>query len=85
MITLTLGKDRFVWDGSKGPNVGLASISAGTHPVERIPNPLDENKCDWLVIRGTKVGAPILWLEHLRDTADPLDERQRVTIENHSP
>ena len=32
-------------------------IPAGTHEVERIPNPSYDNGTFWLVLKGTKIGA----------------------------
>jgi len=44
-------------DATDPKNVVHKKIPAGTHEVERIPNPCHNNNTFWLVLVGTKVGA----------------------------
>ncbi len=37
---------------------GEAMIFAGTHAVERIPNPRSTNGISWIVMKGTRIGMP---------------------------
>ena len=76
LMTMTLKKEWQVADASQ-PSYVPANIPAGTHEVERVPNPYG-NEGDWLVLKGTKIGAKEeFWRKH---SAFAWDEHQ-VTIE----
>jgi hypothetical protein len=46
-----------VLDAADPSNVRHTTLPAGTHQVERIPNPCMNNGTFWLVLVGTKIGA----------------------------
>lgn len=52
-ITATLKKTWTLLDGSTTD--GRADVEAGRYELERIPCPYG-HPCDWLVIKGTKIG-----------------------------
>jgi len=55
-MQVTLKRDWSVCDASSGKIVPTI-IPAGTHEMERIPNPINPNGEPWLVLAGTKQGA----------------------------
>lgn len=55
-MKLILKKQSQALDASRQP-VRQTVISAGTHEVERIPNPL-LSVGTWIVLKGTKIGIP---------------------------
>ena len=78
-MILILGRDRIVWDGSKWPS-RKATITAGEHEVETVPNPYSGQKGEWIVKKGTMIGAPIFWWELLAEQLTPFDETKKVLI-----
>jgi hypothetical protein len=68
-------------DATANPETGeigrqLTTIEAGRHEVEKIPSPHGHN-CDWLVLKGTKIGASVgSWRQWSNYTDD-----YKVTIE----
>lgn len=52
-ITATLKRTWTLLDGSTAD--GCVDIEAGRYEIERVPCPYG-HPCDWLVIKGTKIG-----------------------------
>jgi len=79
-MTLIVGRDRTVWDGS-GKNARKAVIKAGRHEVVTVQNPHDPLKQDWIVMKGTMVGAPKQWWDYLTSQANAFfNSTEEVTI-----
>lgn len=78
-MTLILGGDRIVWDCSK-PKVRKATITAGEHRVEVIPDPFGKDKNEWIVKKGTMIGAPKLWWDYLRCLSNPCFDTRSIII-----
>ena len=69
-------------DATADPKTGeigrqLTTIDAGSHEVEKIPCPLG-HKCDWLVLKGTKIGASVgswtQWSDYTNDFKVTIEE-----------
>lgn len=54
-LVMVTKRDFVVQNAAAG---GKWTILAGTHEVERIPNPCSVNGIPWIVMRGTKIGMP---------------------------
>lgn len=78
-MDLILPKDWEAIDGSD-PKRGLqaATIPAGRHKVEQIPNPFGHDEAPWLVLEGTMIGAAEAYW---RQRSDRHDEGQVVIEE----
>lgn len=65
-------------DQPEGPTIPKIEVAPGRYEVERVPNPWDEQG-EWIIIKGTRIGARE---DFLRALSDELDPQLRILFED---